>query len=132
MRNRQLVVHWLAGNTDAIDVSERDGKTYFRVKNVNAWHKGVGRLLHEVQRIKSEGDRNSAADLMNRYAIKINAKLRDEVLSRFEKLDHPSYTGFVMPEMMLIKNESGEITDVGISYPEDLETQMLRWTGRAE
>lgn len=130
MRNRQMIVHWLAANSNAISVEERDGKTYFRVRDVKAWHEGVGRLLREVQRIKSEGDRAAATDLMERYAIKINTKLRDEVLARFEKLNRPAYSGFVMPKLTLVRDEKGKPTDVKISYPQDLQQQMLEWSGR--
>lgn len=130
MRNRQMIVHWLAANTDAVVVDERDGKTFFRVKDVKAWHEGVGRLLKEVQRIKSEGDRVAATALMQQYAININTKLRDEVLERFAKLDRPAYTGFVMPKLTASRGTDGQITDVQISYPLDIEQQMLEWSGR--
>ncbi|QEG00088.1 Peptidase family M49 [Stieleria maiorica] len=129
MRNRQMIVGWLAANTDAITVDVRDGKTYFRVADVDAWHGGVGDLLAEVQRIKSEGDRPSAERLMKDYAININVALRDEVLRRYADLDQPAYTGFVQPELTPVTNAQGEITDVTISYPQDLETQMLKWSG---
>jgi dipeptidyl-peptidase-3 len=125
-----MIVHWLAGNTNAVNVEERDGKTFYRVRDVKAWHEGVGRLLKEVQRIKSEGDRAAATDLIERYAIKINTKLRDEVLARFAKLDRPAYSGFVMPRLSLHRGENGQVTDVNISYPLDIEQQMLEWSGR--
>jgi dipeptidyl-peptidase-3 len=130
MRNRQMIVHWLAANTNAINVEERDGKTYFRVRDYKAWHEGIGRLLKEVQRIKSEGDRAAATEMMKRYAITINTKLRDEVVARFAKLDRPAYSGFVMPKLSLLRGENGRVTDVKISYPLDIEQQMLEWSGR--
>lgn len=130
MRNRQMIVHWLAANSNAVGVDERDGKTFFRVRDVKAWHEGVGRLLKEVQRIKSEGDRAAATDLMKRYAININTKLRDEVVARYAKLDRPAYSGFVMPKLSLVRGSKGEVSDVKISYPLDIEQQMLEWSGR--
>jgi dipeptidyl-peptidase III len=39
----------------------------------------------------------------------------------------PSYTGFVMPRLEPVKNASGEITEVKISYPMDLSSQMLEY-----
>ena len=129
MRNRQMIVRWLAANTNAIQVRVRDEKTYFRVANVNAWHAGVGKLLAEVQRIKSEGDRASAQRLMETYAINISIDLRDEVLRRYADLDQPAYTGFVQPELTPTVDGDGNITDVKISYPQDLEYQMLKWSG---
>ncbi|QDV68420.1 Peptidase family M49 [Rosistilla carotiformis] len=132
MRNRQMIVHWLAANTAAIDVIEKDGKTYYQVIDVDGWHDGVGRLLKEVQRIKSEGDRAAAERLMEDYAIKINTKLRDEVLQRYEALDQPAYTGFVMPQLTLVSDPQGTPIDVAIDYPQDMEAQMLRWSGRVK
>ena len=129
MRNRQMIVGWLAANTDAINVELKDGKTFFRVANIEAWHQGVGKLLAEVQRIKSEGDRPSAERLMKDYAININVELRDEVLRRYADLNQPAYSGFVQPELTPVTDAEGNITDVKISYPLDLETQMLKWSG---
>ena len=59
----------------------------------------VGRLLAEVQRIKSEGDYAAAKALFEAYGIHFEPGLRDEVLSRVARLDLPSYTGFVMPRL---------------------------------
>ena len=55
-------------------------------------------------------------------------KLRDEVVSRVVKLNLPSYTGFVMPKLEPARNSAGDITDVNISYPEDLTIQMLEYS----
>lgn len=130
MRNRQVIVHWLMDNTPAIEVKRRGGKTYYAAVDVAAWKQGVGRLLAEVQRIKSEGDRKAAEELMERHGIKFDPALRDEVVARYEKLDRPSYTGFVMPKLTAVRDEGGEIRDVKVSYPKDLETQMLEWSER--
>ena len=62
--------------------------------------------------------------------IHIDTKLRDEVVERFESLDRPSYRGYVMPQLTPKRDDAGNITDVTISYPLDLETQMLEWSGR--
>jgi dipeptidyl-peptidase-3 len=40
----------------------------------------------------------------------------------------PSYTGFVMPRLHARWNEAGAIVDVEISYPCDLEAQMLEYS----
>jgi dipeptidyl-peptidase-3 len=56
MRNRQMIVHWLIANTTAIEVRRRDGRTYYVMTDAAAFLDGVGRLLADVQRIKSEGD----------------------------------------------------------------------------
>ena len=128
MRNRQMVVHWLMVNTTAIDVRTRGGRTYYVVTDVTAFQEGVGRLLGEVQRIKAEGDYAAAKTLFENHGVHFEAALRDEVVARVEHLHLPSYTGFVMPRLDASFDGSGEITDVAISYPLDLTTQMLEYS----
>src|SRR5207342_3439328 len=125
MRNRQMVVRWLMSNSKAIDVRERDGKTFYVMVDPKAFQEGVGRLLAEVQRIKSEGDYEAARKLFETYGVHFDPKLRDEVVSRVDALNLPSYSGFVMPRLEAVKSPSGEITDVTISYPQDFARQML-------
>jgi len=130
MRNRQMIVHWLMENAEAIAVKEKDGKTFYVVTETAAWREGIGRLLKEVQRIKSEGDYTAAAELFDAYGIHFDPDLRDEVVRRWDALDQPSYTGFVMPELTADRDNEGVIQAVTVSYPGDLATQMLRWSGR--
>jgi dipeptidyl-peptidase III len=130
MRNRQMVVHWLLANTKAIDRRTRDGKTFYVMTDVNAFREGVGRLLAEVQRIKAEGDFAGAKALFETHGIHFDAAVRDEIVKRVDALDLPSYTGFVMPRLEAIRDASGAITDVRISYPLDLKAQMLEFSAQ--
>jgi len=130
MRNRQAIVHWLMAHTSAIEVRTRDAKTYYVMVDVKAFHDGVGRMLAEVQRIKSTGDYDAAKALFEAYGIYFDPSLRDEVVTRVDRLKLPSYTGFVQPELAPVRNASGEIVDVEISYPLSLEKQMLGWSAK--
>ena len=129
MRNRQMVIRWLMANTKAIEERTRDGKRYLVMVDPVAFREGVGRLLAEVQRIKSEGDAAAAAKLFDTYGIHFDPKVRDEVVKRVDALNLPSYTGFVMPKLTPIAGADGKITDVTISYPMDLTRQMLEYSG---
>jgi dipeptidyl-peptidase-3 len=129
MRNRQMIVRWLMANTKAIEERTRDGKRYLVMVDPAAFHEGVGRLLAEVQRIKSEGDAAAAAKLFDTHGIHFDPKLRDEVVKRVDSLGLPSYTGFVMPKLAPVVGADGKITDVTISYPKDLTAQMLEYSG---
>jgi dipeptidyl-peptidase III len=129
MRNRQMIVRWLMANTKAIEERTRDGKHYLVMVDPAAFRDGVGRLLAEVQRIKSEGDAAAAAKLFDTYGIHFDAAIRDEVVKRVDALKLPSYTGFVMPKLTPVTGADGTITDVTISYPQDLTTQMLEYSG---
>jgi dipeptidyl-peptidase-3 len=128
MRNRQAIVHWLMAHTASIDVRRRQDKTYYVVSDVEAFREGVGRLLAEVQRIKSEGDYVSARALFETYGVHFDARLRDEIVARTDRLKLPSYTGFVMPRLQAVYDADGSITDVQVSYPCDLTAQMLEFS----
>ena len=123
-----MIIRWLMANTKAIEQRQRDGKTYLVMVDAKAFRDGVARLLAEVQRIKSEGDAAAAAKLFNTYGIHFDPKLRDEVVRRVDALKLPSYTGFVMPKLTPVTDSSGKITDVKISYPQDLTAQMLEYS----
>jgi dipeptidyl-peptidase-3 len=129
MRNRKMIVHWLMANTKAIESRTRDGKSYLLVVDPKAFRDGVGRLLADVQRIKSEGDYAAAKMLFETYGIHFDAKLRDEIVKRVDELRLPSYSGFVMPKLTAVTDASGKITDVTVSYPMDLTKQMLEFSG---
>jgi dipeptidyl-peptidase-3 len=132
MRNRQMIVRWLMANTKAIESRTRDGKSYLVMVDPKAFREGTGRLLAEVQRIKSEGDYAAAKNLFETYGIHFDSKLRDEIVKRVEDLKLPSYTGFVMPKLTAVTDASGKITDVTVSYPQDLTKQMLEYSGSAK
>ena len=128
MRNRQLVVNWLRRHTRAIEVRRRAGKTYFVVVDVDEFHAGVGRLLAEVQRIKGEGDYAAARVLVESYGVHFDPMLRDEIVARVDALRLPSYSAFVMPRLSPVLGQDGSIVDVDVSYPCDLESQMLEYS----
>jgi dipeptidyl-peptidase III len=130
MRNRQMIVHWLMAHSAAIEVRRREGKTYYVMVDATAFREGVGRLLAEVQGIKAEGDYAAAKALVETYGVRFDPALRDEVVARVERLNMPSYTGFVQPKLTPVMADDGTIADVEISYPLDLTRQMLEYSGR--
>ncbi len=128
MRNRQAIVHWLLANTAAIEIRQRQEKTYYVVVDTVAFHEGVARLLGEVQRIKSEGDYDAAKRFFETYGVYFDASLRDEVVARVDRLRLPSYTGFVMPKLGPVLGSDGAVEDVHIAYPCSLTEQMLEYS----
>ena len=130
MRNRQMIVHWLMANTEAIERRMRDGRTYYVMVDAEAFRAGVATLLAEVQRIKSEGDYEAARTLFETHGIHFDPALRDEVVARVDAVGLPSYTGFVQPRLEPVRDDAGAIVDVKISYPRDLTAQMLEYSGK--
>ena len=130
MRNRQMIVRWLMAHTEAIEERTRDGKTYYVLVDVTAFREGAGRLLAEVQRIKSEGDYAAARALFDGYGTHFDPVLRDQVVARVTRLNLPSYTAFVQPRLEPERDQAGRIVNVRIEYPLDLERQMLEYAGK--
>jgi dipeptidyl-peptidase-3 len=128
MRNRQMIVRWLMASTRAIEMRSRDGKTYYVMIDPKAFREGVARLLAEVQRIKAQGDYAAARALFETYGVHFEPALRDEVVARVDRLNLPSYSGFIMPKLEAARDAAGAITDVTISYPLDFTKQMLEYS----
>ncbi|MBS1446366.1 MAG: dihydrofolate reductase [Odoribacter sp.] len=129
MRNRQLIASWVYEQGKEVNVIEKireQGKTYFVIRDYEALRMLFGKLLAEVQRIKSEGDYPAARDLIETYGVKVEEELHREVLERYRKLNVPPYAGFINPVYTLVK-AGGEITDVRIYYPDNFLEQMLKY-----
>ncbi len=127
MRNRQLIAKWVFEQGKDDNIVERitkDNKTYFIVNDHNKLRELFGKLLAEVQRIKSEGDYNAGKNLVENYGVKIDYDLHKEVLERWNKLNIAPYSGFIQPQLETIYSND-IISDVKISYPDDFGKQML-------
>ena len=130
MRNRQLIAKWAfeQGKSDnVIELKKKEGKTYVVVNDYAKLRELFGKLLAEVQRIKSEGDFAAGKKLVEDYAVKVDPELHAEVLKRYAALNLAPYKGFVNPVMKLVKNEKGEVTDVTLDYTEGYTQQMVRY-----
>jgi dipeptidyl-peptidase-3 len=131
MRNRQLIASWVYKKGEAdhiIEFIKKDGKTYIVINDYNRLRELFGQLLREIQRIKSTGDYNGAARLVEDYAVKVNADLHKEVLERYQKLNLAPYKGFINPRYEAVTNANNEITDISIDYDESYIDQMLRYS----
>lgn len=131
MRNRKLISEWcLVNGKDAnvIELYNENGKTYVRINDYDALRNLFGKLLGEIQRIKSEGDYEAGRDLVETYGVKVDSKLHDEVLERYSHLSIAPYKGFVNPVYTAVTDADGNITDVTVSYNEDYIPQMLRYS----
>lgn len=131
MRNRHIIAQWAYENGKADNVIEfvkRDGKTYVKVNDYEKLRTLFGRLLAEVQRIKSEGDYESGKKLVEQYGVKFDANMHNELLERYAKLNIAPYKGFVNPVYTAVTDKNGKITDVRIDYSEGYIEQMLRYS----
>ena len=131
MRNRALIAHWAFEHGKADNVCELlkvNGKTYLRINDYQKLRVLFGKLLSEIQRIKSTGDYKGAQALVEEYGVKVDPVLHKEVLERYAKLNIAPYKGFINPKYTAVKDKNGKITDVEVSYSEGYAEQMLRYS----
>jgi dipeptidyl-peptidase-3 len=128
MRNRALIAHWCYENGTALKLVKRDGKTFVEINDYPQLRSLIARLLAEVQRIKSEGDLESARQLVERYAVKVDSELHAEVLARYQHLNLAPYKGFINPMLLPVYDAAGEICDIQVNYGESYSHQMLRYS----
>jgi dipeptidyl-peptidase-3 len=131
MRNRQLIARWVYENGKAdkvVEFKQRDGKTFVVVNDYNKLRSLFGKLLAEVQRVKSEGDYEGCRKLVETYAVKVDQALHSEVLKRYKALNLRPYKGFVNPVFELVEDGSGKVKDVKVTYKEGYVEQMLRYS----
>ena len=128
MRNRALIAHWCQENGHALRMVHRNGKTFVEITDYEELHRLIARLLAEVQRIKSEGDYEAARQLVERYAVKVDAELHQEVLERYKTLNLAPYKGFINPMMLPVYDHDGQIIDIQLYYGESYAHQMLRYS----
>lgn len=128
MRNRALIAHWCLAHGNAMQLVCREGKTYLEITDYPQLRQLIATLLAEVQRIKSEGDYDAARELVEKYAVAVDAELHEEMLQRYEKLGLAPYKGFINPVLIPVKSEDGEIVDIEVDYTESYTNQMLRYS----
>ena len=128
MRNRALIARWCLSQGDAMVLVEQNGKTYLKIDDYEQLRVLVGKLLAEIQCIKSEGDYEAARQLVERYAITVEPKLHNEVLERYRKLNLAPYKGFINPVLLPVFDQDGQIADIEVNYGESYDHQMLRYS----
>lgn len=131
MRNRALIANWVYEQGKAnkvVELVKKKGKTYVKINDYAAMHQLFGKLLAEIQRIKSEGDFEAARLLVENYGVKVDPVLHQEVLDRYEKLNQSPYKGFINPVYKAERDAQGNITNVTLDYTEAYDAQMLRYS----
>lgn len=131
MRNRQLIARWAlehGKDEKVVEMVVHDGKTYVRINDYAKLRTLFGKLLAEIQRIKSEGDYEAARQLVETYGVQVDPVLHAEVLQRYRSLHLAPYKGFLNPVYTPQTDAGGNIVDVQISYTEGYAEQMLRYS----
>lgn len=131
MRNRALIARWAlecGKEENVIEMVCLNRKTYVQINNYEKLRDIFGKQLAEIQRIKSEGDLDTARQLVERYGVKIDPSLHMEVRERYKQLHLAPYKGFINPVYTPVLDDTQQIVDIQISYDEAYDAQMLRYS----
>ena len=127
-RDRQLIVRYIMEKTRAIALETQNGKSYVEVKDYKKMREGVGMLLAELMRIKAEGDYTAIKALIDAYGVHFDPALRDQIRSRYEKLNLPTYWTGINSDLKAHFDVDGKVVAVDISYPRDYVAQQLSYS----
>jgi dipeptidyl-peptidase-3 len=125
-RARLLVANYLL-EAGAFEKTQKKGRTFITVKDYEQAHAAVGKLLAEIMRIKAEGDYAAGKALIQKYGIRFDPAVRDEVIVRYNKLGLPIYFSGVYADLTLEKDKAGKVSGVKLTYPRDFLAQQISW-----
>ena len=134
MRNRKLIAEWayeMGKAENVIELVEINGKHFIKINDYDKLRDIFAQQLFEIQRIKSEGDYEAGRELVEKYAVKVDPAIHNEVLERYSHLNIAPYKGFVNPTYTLVieeKDDEAVVVDVKITHGEDFINQMLRYS----
>ena len=122
MQNRALIARYALQYPEAVTLEEIEGEHFVLIHDYERLREIFGELLRELQRIKSRGDYEAAADLVARFGTEVDPELREEAIRRDRATGMAPYIGFVNPRLSL-RGESVEI-----DYTEGFIEQNLRYS----
>ena len=122
MQNRALIARYALQYPEAVTLEVIEGEHFVLIHDYERLREIFGELLRELQRIKSRGDYEVAADLVARFGTEVDPELREEAIRRDRATGMAPYIGFVNPRLSL-RGESVEI-----DYTEGFIEQNLRYS----
>ena len=81
-----------------------------------------------MESFKAHGYRNAIKALIDKYGVRFDPALRDQVMVRYKQLDIPTYWVGINPDLHAGFGPKGEVAKVEISYPRDYVKQQLAYS----
>jgi dipeptidyl-peptidase-3 len=113
---------------------ERGGKRYLEVVDYAKMREAAGELLSTLMVIKATGDYAAIRALVEEKGIRIDPKLRDEVVARVKAANIPTVLVMVSPRVTPVLDAKGAVVDAKLSSSQKLIEQHLERSllGRTE
>ena len=127
MKATHLIVQYLMHKTGVIDKVQAEGKSYYKVTDIDGMRDGIADLLSQLMQIKGEGDYDALKELIDTYGTKIDTELRDEVIRRCDAINYPSFYAFNFPILEPVINND-DIVDIKVVIPESFTELQLKFS----
>jgi len=125
-KGSHAILMYLVENGFGLDVIERRGDFFVRLRDADEARRGIAELLEKIQVMKSTGDGRGAAALFDRFGTHIRPEWRRNMIARIERVKAPQIKAFVFPRLKPT-TEGNEVVDVQIRNDETLTDQQLRF-----
>lgn len=101
------------------------GKTYWTVTDHKKMRDAVGELLSKLMVIKATGDYAGIKELVEKYGVNFDPKLRDEVVARTKAANIPSKSYLTSPRLVPVLDKKGQLADVKVEHGQAFLAQHL-------
>ncbi|MBI3182755.1 MAG: peptidase [Myxococcales bacterium] len=125
-RGHHMTVSFLIEKGAVRQVSEgKPPHTYWDVVDFPKMREAVGELLTKLMAIKATGDYEGIKGLVQRYGIKFDPRLRDEVVARVKAANVPTVTLMASPQLVPALDKRGNLVDLKVRYEQSFVDQHL-------
>jgi dipeptidyl-peptidase III len=104
---------------------KQGGRSYWVVKDFEKMREGVGELLGKLMVIKATGDYAGIRALVQKYGVKFDPKLRDEVVARVKKAKVPTVIFMAAPRLKPVLGAGGVLADLEVTHGQPFIEQHL-------
>ncbi|WP_370458969.1 peptidase [Aggregicoccus sp. 17bor-14] len=123
-RGHHMTVSYLMQQGSVAQVKQ-GGRSYWVVKDFAKMREGVGELLGKLMVIKATGDYAGIRDLVQKYGVKFDPKLRDEVAARVKKAKVPTVLFMSSPRLQPVLGAEGAVVDLKVTHGQPFIEQHL-------
>jgi dipeptidyl-peptidase-3 len=124
----RLLLRYLVENAKVVALEEQNKKLYPLIKNPEAFHAAVGKLLVRVQRVLAAGKRQSALKLLAEFSDPPTWAGLEGVAERAKAIGLRRLAAYVTPRIIPIRDANNKVTDATLSQNETFERKIIRYS----
>ncbi len=123
----RMLLRYLVEKAQVVKVEEQNKKLYPIIKNPEAFHTAVGKLLVRIQRILASGKRRSALKFLAEFSDPPTWASFDNVAERAKTVGLRRLVAYVTPTILPIRGADNKVIDATLSSYEPFERQIISY-----